>query len=120
VTDRATRRKMYRSRTINTIGACFTGVVLVIVLISKFASGAWIVVVAMPVIWLTMRGIHKHYDDVAVELAPPEELTITLPARNRTIVLVSKLHLPPLRAVSYARATQPSPLEAVTVDVDEA
>jgi hypothetical protein len=74
----------------------------------------------MPVIWLTMRGIHKHYDNVAVELAPPEELTITLPARNRTIVLVSKLHLPTLRAVSYARATQPSHLEAVTVDVDEA
>ena len=37
-------------------------VVLVIVLISKFASGAWIVVVAMPVIWLTMRGIHRHYE----------------------------------------------------------
>ena len=94
--------------------------VLVIVLISKFASGAWIVVVAMPIIWLTMRGIHKHYDNVAVELTPPEDLTITLPARNRTIVLVSKLHLPTLRAVSYARATQPSYLEAVTVDVDEA
>ena len=105
---------------INTIGACVTAVVLVIVLISKFASGAWIVVVAMPIIWLTMRGIHRHYDNVAVELTPPEDLTITLPARNRTIVLVSKLHLPTLRAVSYARATQPSHLEAVTVDVDEA
>jgi amino acid transporter len=119
-TDKTVRRRMVRSRTINTIGACFTAVVLVIVLISKFASGAWIVVVAMPIIWLTMRGIHKHYDNVAVELTPPEELTITLPARNRTIVLVSKLHLPTLRAVSYARATQPSHLEAVTVDVDEA
>src|SRR6266702_4249625 len=43
-TDRAARLHMFRSRTINTIGACFTGVVLVIVLISKFASGAWIVV----------------------------------------------------------------------------
>ena len=61
-TDATVRRTMIRSRAINTIGACFTGVVLVIVLISKFASGAWIVVVAMPVIWLTMRGIHKHYE----------------------------------------------------------
>jgi amino acid transporter len=119
-TDSKDRRRMIRSRTINTIGACFTAVVLVIVLISKFASGAWIVVVAMPVIWLTMRGIHQHYDHVAVELTPPEELKLTLPARNRSIVLVSKLHLPTLRALSYAKATHPSHLEAVTVDVDEA
>ena len=120
--DKSVRRRMVRSRTINTIGACVTAVVLVIVLISKFASGAWIVVVAMPIIWLTMRGIHKHYDKVAVELTPPEELeelTLTLPARNRSIVLVSKLHLPTLRALAYARATQPSHLEAVTVDVEE-
>ena len=120
VTDKGARRRMMRSRVINTVGACFTAVVLVIVLISKFASGAWIVVVAMPIIWLTMRGIHRHYDKVAVELTPAEDLTLTLPARNRSIVLVSKLHLPTLRALAYARATQPSHLEAVTVDVDEA
>jgi amino acid transporter len=120
VTDRATRRKMYRSRTINTVGACFTGVVLVIVLISKFASGAWIVVVAMPVIWLTMRGISRHYDSVAAELVPPTEAPVTLPASNRAIVLVSKLHLPTMRALAYARATRPSHLEAITVNVDEA
>src|SRR5713101_8184155 len=67
-----------------------------------------------------MRGIHQHYESVAIELAPPEDLSITLPASNRSIVLVSKLHLPTLRALAYARATRPSHLEAVTVDVDEA
>jgi hypothetical protein len=111
---------MIRTRAINTVGACFTAIVLVIVLISKFASGAWIVVVAMPMIWLTMRAIHRHYDSVAAELALPEDLVITLPASNRSIVLVSKLHLPTMRALAYARATRPSYLEAVTVDVDEA
>jgi amino acid transporter len=119
-TDRAVRRKMYRSRTINTVGACFTGVVLVIVLVSKFASGAWIVVVAMPVIWLTMRGIHRHYDSVALELEPPADAPVTLPASNRAVVLVSKLHLPTMRALAYARATRPSHIEAITVSVDEA
>jgi amino acid transporter len=121
VTDRGERRRMMRSRTINTIGACFTGVVLVIVLVSKFASGAWIVVVAMPVIWLTMRGIRRHYDSVALELEPPTaDAAVTLPASNHAIVLVSKLHLPTLRALAYARATRPSRLEAITVNVDEA
>jgi hypothetical protein len=105
---------------INSVGACFTAVVLVIVLVTKFASGAWIVVVAMPVIWLTMRGIRRHYDRVALELAPPKHVSLTLPAHNRAIVLVSKLHLPTLRALAYARATRPSQLEAVTVDVDQA
>src|ERR1700729_730945 len=120
VTDRGQRRRMHRSRTINTVGACFTGVVLVIVLVSKFASGAWIVVVAMPVIWLTMRSIRRHYDSVALELVPPADAPVTLPASNRAIVLVSKLHLPTLRALAYARATRPSLLEAITVCVDEA
>jgi amino acid transporter len=120
VTDRGTRRRMLRSRVINTVGACFTGVVLVIVLVSKFAEGAWIVVVAMPVIWLTMRGISRHYASVATELTPPEDKPVTLPASNHAIVLVSKLHLPTLRALAYARATRPSRLEALIVDVDEA
>jgi amino acid transporter len=120
VTDRGTRRRMRRSRVINTVGACFTGVVLVIVLVSKFAEGAWIVVVAMPVIWLTMRGINRHYASVAAELVPPQDAPVTLPASNHAIVLVSKLHLPTLRALAYARATRPSRLEALIVDVDEA
>jgi amino acid transporter len=119
-TDPAVRRHMKRTRVINSVGACFTAVVLCIVLTTKFMSGAWIVVVAMPAIWLTMRGISRHYQSVAVELAPPHDKPVTLPSSNRAIVLVSKLHLPTLRALAYARATQPSHLEAVTVSVDEA
>ncbi len=119
--DPKARRHMQRTRVINTVGAIFTGVVLVIVLFSKFVSGAWIVVVAMPAIWLTMRSIHNHYASVAVELAPPPaDQPVTLPSSNRAIVLVSKLHLPTLRALAYARATQPSHIEAVTVSVDDA
>jgi amino acid transporter len=118
--DRAARLHMMRSRVINSVGACVTGIVLVIVLVSKFASGAWIVVIAMPVIWLTMRGIHRHYSAVALELTPPADGPVPLPASNRAIVLVSKLHLPTLRALAYARATRPSHLEALIVDVDEA
>jgi amino acid transporter len=120
VTDPRQRLRMVRSRTINTIGACVTGTVLVIVVVSKFTSGAWIAVAAMVVIWFTMNGIRRHYASVALELTPDEEAALTLPASNISIVLVSKLHLPTLRAVAYARATNPSRLEAITVDVDEA
>jgi hypothetical protein len=109
---------MKRSRVINAVGAGFTAIVLAIVLATKFTKGAWIVVVAMPLIWLLMRSIRSHYEHVAVELAPPEDFSTMLPSRNHAIVLVSKLHLPTLRAIAYARVTRPSKLEAVVVDVD--
>jgi competence CoiA-like predicted nuclease len=44
---------------------------------------------------------------------------LVLPARNHAIVLVSKLHLPTLRALAYAKGTRPYSLEAVTVSVDQ-
>jgi amino acid transporter len=119
VTDTKVRLQMNRSRAINTVGAIVTAVVLVIVVVSKFAEGAWIAVAAMAVIWLTMRGIQKHYQSVALELTPDLSAGVTLPSSNVSIVLVSKLHLPTLRALAYARATRPAKLEAITIDVDE-
>ncbi len=116
--DPAVRRRMIRSRAINMFGGSLTGVVLVIVLVTKFLLGAWIAIAAMAVLYVTMLGIRRHYDGVARELTPPEERLI-MPARNHAVVLVSKLHLPTLRAVSYARATRPDTLTAVTVNVDE-
>ncbi|MFL6074183.1 MAG: APC family permease, partial [Mycobacteriales bacterium] len=117
--DQATRRRMRRSQAINTFGACLTGVVLVVVLITKFVKGAWIAIAAMAVIFLLMKGIRRHYDRVRAELAPSEEHMV-LPARVHAIVLASKVHLPTMRALAYARATRPDSLTAVTVHVDDA
>ncbi|WP_327590469.1 APC family permease [Nonomuraea sp. NBC_00507] len=118
-TDRQARRHMIRSRAINGFGAVFTGLVLVVVLVTKFLLGAWIVVLAMPVLFVLMKGIRGHYDHVASELEITEDYEPTmLPARNHAIVLVSKIHKPTLRALAYARATRPSMLEAVTVGVE--
>lgn len=117
-TDRSERRRMMRSRVINTVGAFMTGLVLVIVLITKFASGAWIVCVAIPVLLIGMRAVRSHYDYVARELAAESDETMTLPSRVHAIVLVSRVHKPTLRALAYARATRPWTTEALTVSVD--
>ena len=117
--DPARRRQMQRSRVINTIGAIVTSLVLVIIVISKFTEGAWIAVVAMLVLFVMMRGIRGHYDKVKVELAPTDEETL-LPSRVHAVVLVSKVHKATLRAIAYARASRPSYLEALTVDVEPA
>jgi hypothetical protein len=116
--DPGARRRMQRSRVINAVGLSVTGVVLVVVLITKFLLGAWIAIAAMVVIFLLMKGIRRHYDRVALELAAEEQEESKLPSRTHAIVLVSKIHKPTLRAVNYARAMRPTTLEAVTVGVD--
>ncbi len=117
-TDRAARAAMMRSRIVNMVGFVMTGSVLVIVLVTKFTRGAWIVCVAMPVLYLIMMAIKKHYDRVAVELIAGDDDRVVLPSRVHALVLVSKIHKPTLRALAYARATRPTVLEALTVDVD--
>ncbi len=117
--DPAVRRRMHRSRTINAIGLCMTGFVLMLVVVTKFLAGAWISIAMMVGIYLTMVGIRRHYDHVAQELTPREDREM-LPARNHAIVLVSKVHLPTLRALAYAQGTRPDTLTAVTVNVDDA
>jgi amino acid transporter len=117
--DVARRRRMQRSRVVNGIGLTVTGTVLVVVLVTKFVKGAWIAIAAMAVIFLIMRRIRSHYETVSRELVAadsPEEHM--LPSRVHAVVLVSKVHKPTLRTVAYARATRPSTLEALTVDVD--
>jgi hypothetical protein len=116
--DGRERRHIHRRRAINLTGAVATSVVLVIVLATKFTRGAWIVVIAMPLVFLMMKGIHRHYERVAAELAPDPSGMI-LPSRIHSVVLVSKLHKPTLRALAYARATHPDSLTALTVATND-
>ena len=116
-TDPGARRRMMRSRAINTFGLGMTAVVLVIVLVTKFLAGAWITILAMGMFYAIMLGIRRHYDRVAEELVIKESDPV-LPTRVHAIVLVSKLHKPTMRALAYAKASRPNILEAVFVDTD--
>jgi hypothetical protein len=110
---------MRRSQVINTIGGSLTSVVLVIIVITKFAHGAWLVLVAMPILFALMKGINRHYSNVAEQLVPDTDAR-TLPSKVHALVLVSKVHKPALRALAFARATRPDELTALTVNVDDA
>ncbi|KAA5829996.1 APC family permease [Saccharopolyspora hirsuta] len=116
--DPQTRQRMRRAQSINAFGLLMTASVLVIVLITKFTHGAWIAIAAMAAIYVLMTAIHRHYDRVAEELKQ-QEADAVLPSRNHALILVSKLHLPTMRAIAYARATRPDVLEGVTVNVDD-
>ncbi|MFC7791045.1 APC family permease [Streptomyces cinereoruber] len=120
--DPAKRRHMIRSRAINAFGAFFTGLVLVVVLATKFTHGAWVALLGMVIFYGTMTAIRRHYDSVSAEIAAAEERPdeYVRPSRVRSIVLVSKLHKPTLRALAYAKLMHANELEALTVNVDPA
>ncbi len=111
------RGHMHLARAMNTVGASLTGLVLVIVLATKFTHGAYLVVLAIPVLFLLMRGVSRHYAHAAQELRPRSKAR-ALPSRVHAVVLVSSVHEPTLRALSYARATRPSTLSALNVQVN--
>jgi amino acid transporter len=111
------RRPMRRSQAINLLGAAATSIVLVLVLVTKFVHGAYIVVIAMPALYLLMVRIHRHYADVDVEAAPRPG-GVVLPSRIHAVVPVVRVNEPTLRTLAFARAIHPDDLTAVTVRVD--
>jgi amino acid transporter len=117
--DSRQRRVLRRKQSINAAGAVVTGVVFVIVLATKFAAGAWIVVLAAPILFTVMKAVATHYRSVGTQLAPAAS-GVALPARVHAVVLVSNLLEPTLRALAFAEALRPETLRAVKVAADEA
>jgi amino acid transporter len=95
-----------RSMIINAVGTAATGLVLVIVAVTKFVHGAWIVIAAMPVIILLFLAINRHYRSVGTAL----RATKTPPAgriSSTFVLLVSDLGLATSNAVGYLHALRP-------------
>jgi amino acid transporter len=119
-TNAATRRRIHRARALNGFGAALCLLVLAIVLLTKFSHGAWVSVAGMAGFYAVMTVIRRHYDSVARELTldvPEQELDVR-PSQVHAVVLVSQIHKPTLRALSYARLLRADSLVAVTIAVD--
>jgi amino acid transporter len=115
----AARRAIRRKQAINALGAVATGLVFVIVLLTKFAQGAWIVVVAAPILFTGMKAVAQHYRHISEELVPGAS-GVVLPEDVHAVVLVSNLLMPTLRALAFAQATGPATLRAVKVSSEDA
>jgi amino acid transporter len=107
-----------RNAVINGIGAVATLVVLLIVSVTKFDSGAWVPIVVIPFIILLFKGIHRHYARVAESLRAEPGFR---PRRmNHTVVvLVGRVHKGVLEALAYAKSLNPNHLLAVSVVTDD-
>lgn len=111
------RRNIRISLTINSIGATFTATVLIIVTISKFLSGAYLVFIMMPILFLLMFGVNRYYRDVDKEIEA-DPTTVFGAKGDHAIVLVGKLQKPVLKALDYAIAARHDSIEAVHVSIE--
>jgi amino acid transporter len=104
--------------TVNAVGACATLLVLLIVGITKFAVGAWVPIVVIPMIIAFFKFVRGHYGRVGAALAAPTDWR---PGRmNHTVVvLVGSVHRGVLQALTYAKSLAPNRLFAVSVVTDE-
>ena len=101
---------------VNAVGAVLTFVVLLIVAVTKFGEGAWIILALIPVLVLHFRSVHRHYEGVAQQLSLKGWLP-TGTRRNRVIVPISGVHRAVVEALEYARGLSPD-VRAIFVDTD--
>jgi amino acid transporter len=107
-----------KSILVNGLGAAATLVVLVVLVITKFLHGAWIVVVLIPLLVGLFRAIHRHYVDIATQLTT-EGLEKLSPIGHEVIVPVSGIHRGVLRALQYAKTIAPGHVTALYINVDD-
>ncbi len=119
----------------NALGAVATGLVVLIIAISKFDNGdkispyfrfgkyephygVWIVLLLVPLMVLMFFRINRHYAEMNEELAP-ERIDVVAPKHNTVLVLVSRVHRGIIEALNYARLTSED-VRAVYIETDPA
>jgi amino acid transporter len=108
----------WRSKMIlNAIGGTATTIVMIIFAVTKFAQGAWIVLILMPALVLLFFRIHRHYRQVAASLTlegfdPPPP-----PSRHRVIIPIGGVHQGTMAALQYAQLLS-NDITAVHVSID--
>jgi hypothetical protein len=92
---------------VNGLGAVVTGIVLVVVAMTKVLEGAWIIVILIPInVWL-FRATKRHYDEVGDQLTLDGWVPDTTRAENIVVVPVSGVHRAVVQALDYAKTLSP-------------
>jgi amino acid transporter len=107
-----------RSMLINGLGGVATGITLVVVLVAKFTSGAWVSVLLIAGMMSAMMWVHRHYDQVAEEVHCPSPLQIEHLGPPIVIVPIQSWTLISQRAMEFALTLSPE-IHAVHVGTEE-
>jgi amino acid transporter len=114
----ADRRAAMNGLVINALGAVMTASVLVIVTITKFTHGAWLVFLAIPILATLMIGVHRYYRDVEHEISMDDDIHYGS-SGDLALILVNRLQKPVAKAVDYALAAKHDKTLAVHVAVSK-
>ena len=112
---RLRERAWKRGVAINSVGAAATFVVLLIVAITKFAVGAWLPILVVPLIIAVFVGIRRHYASVQRALAVSADQPRPRIVNHTVVVLVGQVHRGTIKALEYAKSLRPNHISAVHV-----
>jgi len=104
---------------INGLGAACTAVVVVVFSVTKFAEGAWVVLILIPALVMLLQGIHRHYRSLAQNLSLENFGEPPPVPRHRIILPISAVHQGTLAALRYAQMLSDD-VTAVHVSIDPA
>jgi amino acid transporter len=106
---RAKAGKWQGKALVNGIGAVTTGVVAIEVGVSKFALGAWVVMVLIPILIGVMLFIRRQYDSTARQLAVRDDIVMgDLLREERVVIPVSGINRAVIQAVNVGRSIAPN------------
>ncbi|MGH9224080.1 MAG: APC family permease [Acidimicrobiales bacterium] len=110
-----------RGVVINAVGAFATLVVLLIVAITKFTSGAWVPLFVVPLIVVIFRSIKRHYDRLGTVLEVSSEDLRPESINHTVVVLIGRIHkgVIVIKALKYARSLRPNHLLALYISFDD-
>jgi len=111
-----------RGLAINGLGAVTTGVIVLVVAASKFTSGAWLVMILVPLLVGLMWAIRVHYRRMELAVAPRSTARVGVAARPPLVIVpIARLDQPTLDAVAFARSIAPDALAVhITNDAEAA
>jgi amino acid transporter len=106
---------------VNGFGAVLSAIVDVIILITKFTGGAWVVVLFVPIMVYGLTRLNKQYEAEAEELEKdaPHAAEAPIMRRHEVYVLIENLDVAAARAIQYARTLVPDELRAVHFVIDD-
>ena len=96
------------SMALNLTGAMVTGVTVILVIVAKFSEGAWVTLIAIPVLLFTMYGVRKHYQTVRREINLARPLKMDLPGEPILVITMQ----------SWTRVNEQALLAAMAISRD--
>ena len=112
-----TPKEATSGRLINGFGATMTASVLVIVTITKFTHGAWLVFIIMPILYWVMYNTGRYYKTINAEIALDENTKFGSDG-DYAVVLMDKLNKPQLKALDYAISVKHDKLDVIHIAAD--